>query len=481
VDIKSSVIQSLGWLASARVIGQAISWASTIMVIRMLTPGDYGLMAMAMMVVGLFMLLNDMGLAMALVQQRHLDQKAVPQVFGLTLLLNAGLFVILAMIAPLIAAFFAEPQLTDILRTLGLQFLLGSIGSVQAAMLARAMDFKGRSIADLMRILAASITTLLLAWKGYGVWALVGGQLAGVICWSLYCAMRAHYFCLPSFRFDRSQRQLFAFGSFMTVNRILWYAYSQSDILIVGRLLGNTELGRYMVAMHLASLPMQKVGDMLNEVGFAAFSRIQEDSARVSAYLYKALKLVSLISFPVFFGISAVAKDLTELVLGSGWEQSAHILHLVSLIMPLRMLGNTAPSALLGIGRPDVGTRNMLATLVVMSVAFLVGSRWGLMGIVAVWILVYPILFAAIMYFTLPVVGLSLGVLARITAKPFVCAGLMWLVVVGLASALRLHGVPPLASVLVQVASGVVFFLALAAFWDRQALIDLRGLVRRGA
>ena len=111
----------------------------------------------------------------------------------------------------------------------------------------------------------------------------------------------------PRFALCRASAAPARFGGFITIDRLLWYVYSQADALIIGKLLGKEILGLYSVGMHLASLPMQKLAGMLNEIGFSAFTRLQEDRAGLREHFIKAVRLLSLLSFPVFFGISSVA------------------------------------------------------------------------------------------------------------------------------------------------------------------------------
>ena len=164
------------------------------------------------------------------------------------------------------------------------------------------MLFRRKSIVEFVSAMIASFLTLLLALLGHGVWSLVYGSLclAAVNMIGMWIALGRIY--TPTFHFRRVLPDL-QFGGYVSLDRILWYLSSQADVFFIGKFLGKEVLGVYAVAMQLATLPMQKVSQILNEVGFAAFSRIQSDRQEVSEKLLLAVQMVSFLSFPIFFGI----------------------------------------------------------------------------------------------------------------------------------------------------------------------------------
>jgi O-antigen/teichoic acid export membrane protein len=197
------------------------------------------------------------------------------------------------------------------------------------------------------------------------------------------------------------------FGGFITASGFLWYVYSRSDVFIIGKLLGNEILGFYSIAMQLASLPLQKIGETFNQVGLAAYSSIQHDMAAIRFNYLKVIRLLSFVAFPVFWGISSIAPELVAVVLGQRWERAVIPLQLLSLIMPLRMVGHSG-SPLSAIGKPQIGTLNHFISLVVMPPAFFIGAYYGgLAGVSLAWVIAYPILVLIRLRFSMPPLGLT--------------------------------------------------------------------------
>lgn len=407
MSLRGQVLHSLKWLTAARFVGQAFAWATTLVVIRLLDPSDYGLMAMATIIVGFASLFRELGLYTAIVQSPNLTDRHVEQSFGLLILVNSSLYGLLLLIAPWVAAFFGDPRLTEIIWVLGLQFPLAAVGVVQDAMLSRRMAFKGKSFANLAAMLSNSAVTLSLALSGFGVWALVWGSLTWSIVLSTGLVVAARHWCRPRFS-QVGMRELVQFGSFVTVTRVLWYAYQQADKLIIGKVLGKEALGQYAVAMQLASMPLQKFSSLMNQVGLAAYSMVQADRSAIRFYYCKAVRMVAFFSFPVFWGISSISPELVNVVLGETWQPAILPLAILSLIMPTRMIASAGSAAFEGIGKPQIAAGNVLITFLVMLPAFLIGVQWGLVGVSLAWLVTFPPLFLVRLHRSLPAIGVSM-------------------------------------------------------------------------
>lgn len=409
MEIRGKVMSALRWSAAARFLGQAVSWAITILVIRLLSPGDYGLMAMAMVVVSFLVLLNTLGLDAVLVQDKTLDEPMRRQIFGVIITINSLFFLLLFFGASTIAAFYAEPELTPIVKVLSFQFLLLIFETLPQSRLERDIDFARRSIVDFSTMVIGSLTTLALALAGQGVWALIWGTLATNATRMLGLNLIARNLVWPSFVWTGMRRHL-AFGGFVTGDRGLWFLFSESDKLLGGKLLGQQLLGYYAVASQVAALPIHKISGLLNSVAFPAFSHAHAHASQqtVQSYLLKATRILGIAAFPVFFGISSTAEPIIACLLGEKWLPAAPLLQLLGLVMPFRLLSNIFPPLLWGIGHPSTSASNLLIAAILMPLAFFVGTRWGVIGLAYAWLCMYPVVFLATAARTCAVVGLGL-------------------------------------------------------------------------
>ena len=399
------VLEAFRWSVASKVIGQLVSWILSLVVARLLTPGDYGLLAEAGVFIALLSLVSEFGLGAAVIQQQEMmSGEVLGQVFGLVLLVNLALCVLLFSVSPLVAGFFNEPRLESIIMVLSSQFILMSFFVMPQSLLQRTLRLKEKSLVELCAVLLGGLTSLYLAWTGWGVWSLVWGSLAITLAKAFGMNLVLPVVLRPTFSFRGVQR-LVTFGGMMTGQRVLWSLYSQSDIFVVAKVLGEELVGIYTMAMHVASLPIQKLNGIINEVAFPAFARIQDDPEKVASHFLKGIRLISVFAFPICWGLSSIAPELVTVVLGTKWQSAAEPVQILALIMPLLMVSNVLHTAVNGLGQVRISATTLLIACVLMPSAFVFGTRFGLRGVCFAWLIAYPVVFLALLWLALPIVG----------------------------------------------------------------------------
>ncbi|MEZ5572440.1 MAG: lipopolysaccharide biosynthesis protein [Halioglobus sp.] len=478
MDIRSKVMSALRWSAAARFLGQAMSWAITIVVIRLLSPGDYGLMAMAMVVVSLLVLLNTLGLDAVLVQEKALDEFLRRKVFGIVILINTFFFLLLLFGAGTIAEIYGEATLTSILQVLSLQFVILIFETLPQSKLERDIDFAQRSIVDFVTLVIGSLVTLVLALYEQGVWALIWGALATNATRVLGLNLIAKCLVWPSFSL-RGMRSYLAFGGFVTTDRGLWFVFSESDKFIGGKILGNQLLGYYAVASQLASLPIHKISGLLNSVAFPAFSHAHAntDAVTVQGYLLKATRILAIAAFPVFFGMSCTAEPIIACLLGEKWLPAAPLLQLLGVVMPFRLLSNIFPPLLWGTGHPAISASNFLIAATLMPLAFFAGTHWGVIGLAYAWLCMYPLVFFITAYRSSAVVGVRVVDYLRQMARP-VAAGMIMYATVYFLQNFAYGSVGQWVYLLQLVLLGTVAYAGAMFVIDRHGLRETLELIR---
>ncbi|MDT8997930.1 lipopolysaccharide biosynthesis protein [Paucibacter sp. APW11] len=424
-SLRTQVLSGLRWTAGARLVSQLFTWAMTLLVIRLLAPADYGLLAMANVFVAFLMLMSEIGLGLSIVQADKVDRQQLRQVFGLVISANALLFVLLVATAPLIASFFDEPRLAKVIWALALQFPLVALISLPRSLLERAMNFRTASVLEAASAVVSGVVVLVLAYTGHGVWSLVWGSLAGTALRAAGFMWLSPMHVSPSFSLA-GMRHFVSFGGQVTLARMLWFFYSQMDTFLVGKLLGKEPLGVYSVSMHLAGLPVQRISSVLNQVAMPAFSRLQGDPDAAGAHFMTAARLMALLSFPISFAMSALAPELVAILMGDQWHSAVMPLQLLCLLMPLRMLSSMVPAAVQGMGHPKISVLNQLSACIVMPIAFVIGSHWGLFGVSMAWLIAFPLVLLGNLIRALPVLNLRVWQLASSQLPATVCATALW-------------------------------------------------------
>lgn len=391
--VKSQVILALKWTAAARFTGQLITWAITIIVIRLLAPGDYGLVATAGILIGFAGLIQEMGLIPALVQAKEVDEYRIRQVFGFILISNIVIFSSLFVISPYFALLFEQPELENIIRVLGMNFLITALSSVPIAMLRRELKLKEISLVELCAAVTGSLTTLGLAYSGYGVWALVFGNVAKAVTSTVIFLVITNFHAMPIFSLS-GMRQFAVFGANVTIGRTIWYFSGQADVMLIGKFLGNEMLGLYAVVNHLANMPLSRIMGIVNQVAFPAFSRIQENKDQCREYFLTAAQLLGLITFPVLWGLSSVSADFITVILGDKWSDAGIVLMLIPLMIPLKAMDMILTPMVEGIGRPNVSLRNVITISIIIPSMIVAGINWGIVGVSAFYVVGYiPVLY----------------------------------------------------------------------------------------
>jgi O-antigen/teichoic acid export membrane protein len=366
-QVKGAVI----WRSGSQLAGQLIAWASTFLVIRLLEPSDYGLVAMTGVVLTFLNLLNGWGFASALVRDERLEPHRIRQAFGMLLLLNGALAAIQFAAAPLAAGYFHQPLVADLLRAQALFYLATPFTALGNALLIRRMDFRRQSQINLAAAVLSAVAALACAYAGLGVWTLV---IAPGVLWfaqAIGFALAAPLRLWPSFAF-RDAGAMARYGGAMILVQFFWFVQSQADVFIAGRLLDAHTLGLYTTALFLTQIVAAKFVPPLNEIAFAAYARIQDSPAAVAAAFLKSVRLIMLVVLPFYLGLAVTAEPLVLTVLGAKWAQLIPLVPVLACAMPLMTLQILFAPATNALGRPALAVRTGLIGALAMAAAFLV-------------------------------------------------------------------------------------------------------------
>jgi O-antigen/teichoic acid export membrane protein len=473
MQLERQAAVALKWHTTAKLIGQVFAWAVTLIVLRLLDPEDYGLMAISTVIISVIAGTAEFGLGSALIQAQTLDRSQLARIAGALSALNLGCGLLLFMTAPLLANLFDEPMLTAVIRVSTLQFLLYAIEVVPQSLMQREMNFKGHASIEIASVITASTVTLVLAVLDAGVWALVIGNLAGGAVRTILLVTFGT-FIMPSFRLVGIGEHV-RFGGQVTAARFLWQFTYQLDTLIAARFLSGTAVGLYSVSMHLATLPVSKTMAIVNQVAFPTVARMQDDPERLRARLQDALRLLAFVAIPALWGLSAVAHEFVDVVLGAQWHEAILPLMMVSLVAPARMLMAVLGTAASAIGRADIELRNTVVGALILPVGFLIGVQGNLNGLAASWVVAIPLILALSLPKNCEVLGLSLRGIFTATRAPLLAGAALYVVVWWLRSVL-IEFEEAVRLPLMIVAGGATYLLGVQIF-DRGIWTDARRLM----
>ncbi|WP_243444720.1 lipopolysaccharide biosynthesis protein [Sphingosinicella humi] len=463
------------WRSGSQVVAQIVAWASTFLVIRLLEPSDYGLFAMSQVVLVFLNLMNGHGFASALVQSESIDGRRIAQAFGMLLLLNGALALVQLLTAPLVAAYFRQPALVDMLRVQALLYAATPFIALPSALLSREIDFRRQAKVNLVSAFLAAATALGCALWGFGVWSLVAAPI--VLFWSraIGLTLMTRWLVWPSFRFADAGGML-GYGGALVLVQFFWFLQSQADVFIAGRRLGTHELGLYTTALFLTQILAAKFVPPLNEVAFAAYSRIQADRGRMALAFVRATRLIMLIALPFYLGLAVTAEPLVLTMLGPKWVETIAIVPILALAMPFLTLQILFAPATNATGQARIAIRTGAAGAVLLPLAFLIGVRFGILGLAYGWLVGMILLTAVTAMLSRAAISLDLGAVARAVKPGLLASTAMAALILSLDS--LLPPMPPQPRLALLVFTGVAVYAGLLLAFARPLVLELIGMIR---
>ncbi len=357
----------------------ALQMGSTVVLARLLTPADYGLVGMTSVVTGFIELFRDLGLSEATVQHATINHRQVSTLFWLNGLVGFALMLGVIALAPLAARFYQEPQVAGIMSALSINFLISSTAVQHAALLKRQMKFTVLAMLNILSMALGVLVAVGSAYMGAGYWALVLMYLTSVLTYSAGCWATCRW--RPGRPdFNSNIGSMLRFGGNLTGFNVVNYLARNLDNLLIGRVWGSGELGLYAKAYQLILLPINQINAPITNVAMPALSRLQADPQKYRRYYYKAVLLISAVGMPIIGFLFAASREIILLILGSQWLGAVPIFQV---LMPAAFIGtfNVATGwAYQSLGRTDRQFRWGLISSGIKVLVFLISIRWGALG-----------------------------------------------------------------------------------------------------
>ena len=470
----------------ASLAGSAISWQAVqhfgvkaiyllrlVVLARLLVPDDFGLLAIAVVSIGFLMNLTQFGMIPALVQRAEVEERHYDAAWTVGMLRALAVGLVVALGAPIIAGMFAEPRATPVIRALAIWPLFQAAASIKVADLTRRLQFREVAFLRLSEAVSTTVVSIALATR-FGVWALVAGSLAGpAIASTLSYHVARHR---PRFVLGMGEvASLARFGRWIFLSSLIAVAGRSVLHMVISRQLGVAELGLYFLAARLAFLPSDAVSEVIGSVAFPIYSRIQSNLEQAVVAFKTQILGVSVVLFPVYGLLLALAPTLTEEVLGPKWVGTAPVIRILAVAGLIGLLGEVAVPVFKGLGQPAKVTllETVQTSLLIASVWELAG-RFGLPGAAAAWV---PAILASQF--------LAVLFLRRIFDRPF--AGLpgpllLIAVVTGIGVSIALaidHALPGLVGLVLAASAATVVLGVLLLAADQYFNLGLRSALAR--
>lgn len=327
-SLKNKAVKGVAWSFVDNIANSGITFLVGLVLARLLSPAEYGIMAMIAIFIAVSNSIIDSGFSNALIRKIEIKQIDYNTVFFFNLFVSFILYILLYAISPAISNFFKEPVLVEVTRVIGWVLIINALAIIPRTIFIRNVEFKVQTKVSLISSIFSGIVGIGMAFYGMGVWSLVGQQLSRQLLNTLFLWIFCHW--RPAWEFSRkSFKEMFGFGSKLLLSGLLNTIYKDIYYIIIGRFYASSILGQYTRAEQFNTIFSSNLTTVVQRVSYPVLSSIQEESERLREAYRKVIKTTMLISFACMLGLAAVAKPLILILIGAKWLPAVYFLQII--------------------------------------------------------------------------------------------------------------------------------------------------------
>jgi PST family polysaccharide transporter len=474
----SRIRSGIVWKAGSQITLQISRMVVALVLARMLAPHDWGLAAMVLVFSGFVVVFTDSALGTALIQRRDLREEDRSTVFWSSAVIGLVLCVGGIALAGPLASFYGEPEIRPLFAVLSVGFFISALGTTQAALFVRDLQFRRLELRAIAATLVGAAAGIAVAVADYGAWAIVIQQLAEATTSTILLWYLSPWRPSAAFSFG-SLRRLGGFAGNVFGENLFYQAGRNVNGLLLGRFLGAASVGTYALATNVILVPFTRIAGPLQQVFFPAFSRMNDDRARVADVWIRATRLVGAISIPALVGLAIVAPDFVDVVLGSRWSEATVVIQILAWVGIVQSLQTLNGEVLLALDRSGWLLRFTMLWFVGSVTAFAVGLQWGIVGVAIGYAVATTLIEPVRTYLTTRVLGISPFVIVRSLGGVVQATVLMAAAVLAARMALVAVDFPTAARLGVLILLGAVVYLGACLWRAPEITVEVRQATAR--
>jgi O-antigen/teichoic acid export membrane protein len=369
------------WILVLRISNRLLQFVALLVLARLLVPEDFGLMGVTLVTIAAFEIFSVSGLREALVQRKGDVESYIETAWTANLIRAATCCLILLLAAPAISSFFEDERITLLLRVMSISLMLKAFTNFRVLYFEKELDFKREFIYQVTGTVAQVAVSVSVAVATRSVWSLVAGYISGefVRLIASYLLIRSR----PRLRIDGTRfKEMLGFGKWILGSNALIFIITQGDDAFVGKVLGTAALGFYQLAYRISNLPVTEITHTVSRVTFPAYSKIQDDTARLREVYMRIIQVTTFAAFPIAGLILVLGGDFTRLFLGDKWMPMVPAMQVLVFFGITRTVGASLGPIFNATNRPNVLT--MLAALqlaILIAIIFPLSAKWGIVGV----------------------------------------------------------------------------------------------------
>jgi len=433
-SLREKIVKGGFWVFSLRIVTHVFGLARTIVLARLLSPGDFGLFGIALLSLAVLDTFLQTGFRQALIQKKEKTKPYLNTAWTVGIIRALVITIILFFVAPLAASFFKAPAAELILKVIGAAVVIQSLTNIAVIYFEKELQFHKYFTYQFLGTVADVVVAIATAFLLRSVWALVFGCLAGNLVRCIVSYLIDPY--RPKFQLEKTQaKELFGFGKWVLGGSILIFLITQGDDILIGKMLGIVVLGFYRMAYRISNMPTTEITHVISQVAFPAYSKLQDNIPKLREAYLKVLQITAFLSFPVGGLIFVLAPDFTKIFLGEKWTPIIPAMQVLALAGLIRSIAATTGFIFYAVGKPKIDTSWQLVRLFVLAgLIYPFTMKWRLLG---TSIVVFLSIFVSNIGFCFSVIKItkcSVRNFVNTMLSPLVSSTIAALVVLGLRS-----------------------------------------------
>ncbi len=478
-EFKSRAIKGLKWTSLSRFGRLLFQYLSTIILVGILAPEDFGLLAMALVVIGFLDIFKDLGTGSAIIQQTDPSKELISTIYWINFLFGFSITVVIFFSAEIVSLIYGAAKLKPILQSLSVVFVISGLSIIQKSLMEKSLHFKSLAIIELISSFISFSLGIILAVNGYGVWSLVyqfilNSLLMSILIW-IFCPWKPSFY----FKFDlfksvgRYSLNLVAFN-------VINYFSRNSDYFLIGKFLGDHPLGHYYLAYRIILFPLQNITLVISRVIFPTLSKIQNDNNEIRRFYLKITNTIAFITFPLIGILAFTSKDFVQIIFGTEWNIDL-ITILIIILAPvglIQSISSTTGSLYQIKAKTDWMFRWGLFYSSITILGFLIGLRWGVIGVAASYLISNLLLVYPVFLFPFKLIDMNIGKFL-LSFKGILLSVVIMLFSMSLVSILTSQVNSSLMSLSILSSVGLMTYLLVINMVNREYFLQLKSLFKQ--
>jgi PST family polysaccharide transporter len=474
-----STIKGLKWTSFSQIGRQILQYLTTLILVGLISPDEFGTMAMAVIVIGFLDIFKDLGTGAAIIQIQTPSEELKSSIFWINILIGLVITAIIYYSSPVLASIYNSPEVQPVLKVLSITFFISSFSILQKSLLEKEFHFPKLSTIELISSSVGFSVAIVMAFKGFGVWSLVFQVLVNAIISTVLIWIKSNW--RPKFHLRLNDIKTISNFSFNLVGfNIINYFARNGDYFLIGKYLGDRELGHYYLAYRIMLYPIRNITAVISRVLYPSYSQIQNDNAKIGNVFTNTTNAIALFTFPMMAGIGAVSFIFTDIFFSGTWNTES-VAYLILILAPVGAL----QSVISPVGniykiksKTDWMFRWSLFASSLTILGFIIGLRWGVIGVALSYLITNLLLLYPVFRIPFGLIGLSVNHFFK-TFVNTIFTTILMVIFIEIISLFISDSLATEIKLVLLILSGIIFYILTSLLFNKRTMKNMKQITNK--